>query len=142
MRAAAQDGNSFEPREGAYIRLSDSKGLSPQCLFIMTAASSAMVGNKPVHCTGLMPGVSLSVHVRRPVSQELETFTASLWTHFQPYIGAWIENAEQLPCLTVAIDGASIALGLDRHITLDKGVMQIEAVPGWAGSANAAAGPA
>jgi hypothetical protein len=133
----------IEPREGMLLKLPDTQYETPRGLFILTAACSTMLGNKPVHCAGLMPGVSLSIHVQQPAPLELEEFTESLWTQFQPYLEAWIEVAERFPCLTVPIHSVAIALGLDQHIALDKGVMQIEVISGWDGrtDAYAAAGP-
>jgi hypothetical protein len=116
-------------QEGLHLKLADSGVYSPRTLFMLTAACSAMLGDKPVHCAGFLPGVSLLVHVLRHDPNDLAFLADSLWAQAQPHIEDWIEIAGKFPCLIVPIDGAGITLALDRRIALDKGVMQVDALP-------------
>ncbi|MES2742438.1 MAG: hypothetical protein V4754_16025 [Pseudomonadota bacterium] len=112
-------------REGLKIRF-DAGAHGPRNLFVITAACSAMLGNKPVRCVGLLPGVSLSIHVRGHDPAALESLTDALWTQARHHIEDWIERAERFPCLVVPCDGAHIVLALQRVIDLHPGAMQLE----------------
>ncbi|GJI92305.1 hypothetical protein [Duganella hordei] len=113
--------------EGMQFKL-DSGVYSPHTLFALTGACSSMLGGKPVHCAGFLPGVSLLVHVLQPADLDgLDAQMRSLWSKAQLPIKDWIEFAERLPCLRVPVDGARITLALDRLLTLEKGVVQFDA---------------
>ena len=135
---ASPNVRTIELPEGPQLKLADPGVYSPRTLFMMTAAYSAMMENKPVRCSGFLPGVSLLLHVLRQDGDDLAVLASSLWSQAQPHIDAWIEIAAQFPCMIVPIDGAAITLGLDRLITLDKGAMQIDAIPIECGSGEPA----
>jgi hypothetical protein len=118
---------SFELEEGMQIELPPG-AYPPRDLFIFTAWASTVLGGKLVHCAGILPGVSLLVHVFRPYDlDDITNQISSLWSHVQSPIEDWIEVGESFPCLTIAVDDARVILALDRVITLEKGVVQINA---------------
>lgn len=130
--ATQPDSQEIDLREGMHITVVSPELSSPKVLFQMAAASSAMLGDKPVHCKGLLPGVSLYVHVRQHDPQQIALLAEQLWHQVQPQLEGWIDIAEHLPCLNISIDRVNITLGLDRQIALSKGVVQFEACPTWA----------
>ncbi|MET3135117.1 hypothetical protein AAKU55_005420 [Oxalobacteraceae bacterium GrIS 1.11] len=130
---ANPDVQDIHLKEGMRLTF-ESGAYPPHTLFGMTAGCSAMLGGKPVRCTGFLPGVSLLVHVLRPAAgEDLAPQLNSLWSQVQRPIEDWIEVAEQFPCLRVPNDDARITLALDRLITLEKGVVQIDAFPTGSG---------
>lgn len=128
-------------REGLHVTVSSPEFNSPKVLFQMAAASSAMLGDKPVHCKDLLPGVSLYVHVRQHDPQQIALLADQLWNQAQPQLERWIDIAEHLPCLNTHVNGVNVTFGLDRQITLGKGVVQFEVCPTWSGQAETAATP-
>lgn len=114
-----EEGMQIELPPGAYL---------PRTLFILTAWASTVLGSKLVRCSGILPGVSLLVHVVRPYDQDdITDHINSLWSHVESRLEDWIEVGENFPCLTIAVHDARIVLALDRAITLEKGVVQINA---------------
>lgn len=125
---ASPDARRIELCEGLQLKLVDSGAYSPRTLFTVTAWCSAMLGGKPVRCAGFLPGVSLLVHVLQHDVHDVAFLVSTLWSKAQIHIDSWIEIAEQYPCMVVPVDGAGITLALDRVITLEKGVMQVDAL--------------
>ncbi len=135
------DMTHIDLREGLKLRF-EAGAYSPRTLFMITAACSAMLGNKPVRCVGVLPGVSLLVHVRGHDPSTLGAFTDALWAQTQHHIESWIEMADRFPCMALPLDGAHVTLAISRTIALDKGVMQLEVSPLGSAPEAAAASPA
>lgn len=114
-----EEGMQIELPPGAY---------PPRSLFMFTAWASSVLGGKRVHCSGILPGVALLVEVWRPYDRgDINDQICSLWSHVESSLEDWIEVGDNFPCLTMAVHDARIVLALDRAITLEKGVVQINA---------------
>lgn len=129
-----------ELQEGMIVRMNSSRACAPRALFELTLWSSVFLGGKPVHCSGLLPGVSLAVHaqVSNMDQQQKQDFVEHGWEHIKSLLDQWIEIAEQMPCINTQIGGTKVTFALDRQIMLNKGVMQIEAAPDWSGQGGEA----
>lgn|GEM_PF-6626016 len=130
---ASQNAIHIDLKEGMRLTF-ESGSYPPHTLFILTSWCSTALGGKPVRCTGFLPGVSLLVHVLRPAAVEnIPAQADSLWSQAQRPTEDWIEVAEQFPCLMVPVEDVRITLALERMLTLEKCVVQIDAIPTGSG---------
>jgi len=128
-----QDRIHVDVREGMIIHLTSGEFCTPGTLFMLTLFCSISLEGKPVHCSGLLPGVSVVVRAQTAgmdASQRLALVERG-WDQIKPQLDQWIEVAEQLPCLNSPIDGATVVIALDRQIQLGQGAMRIVAAPVW-----------
>lgn len=132
----------IEPSEGLLVTLVDGgSNCSPRMLFTLTLACSAKLHGKPVFCGGFLPGVSLLIHASQLSMPQLAEREDALWAKAQTLIDDWIDVAEQFPCQIVSFDGVGVTLALDRVISLNQGVMQIDVDPIGARRRQSAATP-
>jgi hypothetical protein len=129
------DSHIIDLKEGMHITFERCTFTTPRSMFILALTSSASLGGKPVHCAGLLPGVSLRIQTSHD-RQHMDQIALRMWEQIYPLLDQWIEVAEQHPCVTLSADRTDITLALDSRATLDKGVLQFSVTPFWAGSAS------
>lgn len=94
-----------------------------------------------MHCSGLLPGISLYVHAQIAGMdlEQKDVFVNQGWDKIKSQLESWVDISDNFPCMNAPIAGTVITFALDRQLTLGKGVMQIEAAPDWAGMKGEAA---
>lgn len=138
ISVAVKDNINVDLREGLVVRLTSGGLCAPSALFRMTLFCSVFLEGKPVHCSGLLPGVSLLVHAQIAGMDEQQrlAFVERGWGQVRSQLDQWVELADQWPCMNAAFDGGRVTIALDSQIKLDKGVMQIIAAPAWRGTGD------
>ncbi len=121
---------SFECREGAHIVVENGSRESTEALVGIVLSSSLAIGGKPVRCSGVVPGVTMSASTGLFKLHDGETWDGVLdgmWKAIRPKLVDWLTMPSPSAGLTIGLNfGTEFEFGWDGPYRIDEGAMQID----------------
>ncbi|QOK82870.1 hypothetical protein [Ralstonia solanacearum] len=121
---------SFECREGARIMVENGSRQSTETLVGIVLSSSMALGGKPVRCSGVVPGVTMSVSTglfKLHDGEEWDGAVDGMWKAIRSKLVDWLTTRSPSPGLTIGLNsGVEFEFGWDGPYRIDEGAMQID----------------
>ncbi len=121
---------SFECREGARIVVENGSRQSTETLVGIVLSSSMALGGKPVRCSGVVPGVTMSVSTglfKLHDGEEWDGAVDGMWKAIRSKLVDWLTTRSPSPGLTIGLNsGVEFEFGWDGPYRIDEGAMQID----------------